>query len=150
MKRKAKKPSGWPPMKPTPFDPAKDLPPIPFDERHCRMAAALKNAGLFWRPHVGCFVWDRDGHITVPSPFPGRIYFILNLGHFEQLLGSFDDIAAQMIWVPTWHQARLLAEQLGVRENEMAEVFAAGKKLPAGEELLAFYTVILQALKKSA
>ncbi len=137
-------------MKPTPFDPAKDLPPIPFDERHCRLAAALKEDGLFQRPHVGCFVWDRDGHIAVPSPFPGRIYFILNLGHFEQLLGGRENIATQLIWLPTWHQARLLAEQFGVSEDEMAEVFSTEKRLPAGEDLLPLDEYLLRALKKTA
>ena len=50
-------------MKSTPFNPETDLPPIPFDELLCKSAASLKAAGLPWKPHVGCFVWDRDEHI---------------------------------------------------------------------------------------
>ena len=60
---------------------------------------------MTWRPHVGCFMWDPEGCIEVPSPFPERIYFILNLGHFIRLLGSLEEIARKLVWLPTWHQA---------------------------------------------
>jgi len=33
---------------------------MPFDEGICQKALEMKNSGLAWRPHVGCFVWDRD------------------------------------------------------------------------------------------
>ena len=71
-------------MHSTPFDMENDLTPIPFDRRICEMAAKLKNEGIPWKPHVGCFIWDRDEYISVPSPFPERIYFILNLGRFTE------------------------------------------------------------------
>ena len=74
-------------MKPTPFNSKTDLPPIPFDLRHCQAAAQLKERGLPWTPHVGCFVWDPDAIMEVTSPFPNRIYFILNLGHFLRIFG---------------------------------------------------------------
>jgi len=32
------------------------LPPIPFDDRLMDLALDLKNSGLPWSPHVGCFV----------------------------------------------------------------------------------------------
>ena len=58
-------------MTPIPFDPAKDLAPIPFDDRICRLGRELKAKGLTWRPHVGCFVWDpEEAHrvtFTVPE-----------------------------------------------------------------------------------
>jgi hypothetical protein len=62
-------------MKPTPFNPETDFAPIPFHLRHCQVAAELKQAGLPWTPHVGCFVWDRDGHITASSPFPPYLLY---------------------------------------------------------------------------
>jgi hypothetical protein len=131
-------------MKPTPFDPDLDLPPLPFDARICELAARLKTAGLPWRPHVGCFVWDRDYHIAVPSPFPHRIYFILNLGHFLQILGTMEDIQAKLIWLPTWHQARLLAAKYSVPPEAVARIFQQGPALPPGDELLALYDILLQ------
>ncbi|MGQ9921708.1 MAG: hypothetical protein ACUVRZ_10320 [Desulfobacca sp.] len=133
-------------MKPTPFDVAQDLPPLPFDGRHCEAAARLKGAGLPWHPHVGCFVWDRDVHLPVPSPFPQRIYFILNLGHFVRLLGSEQDIAAKLIWLPTWHQARLLAQSLGVSSQAVAALWRQDGEMRPGEELLALYELLQQAL----
>lgn len=134
-------------MKPTPFDPDHDLPPLPFDRRHCELAARLKAAGLPWRPHVGCFVWDRDGHIAVPSPFPQRVYFILNLGHFLQIFGSGEEIQSRLIWLPTWHQARLVAQQRGVPDTALADLW--GRPLAPGDELLALYELILATFQQT-
>lgn len=136
-------------MKPTPFDSDRDLPPLPFDARHCDSAARLKTAGLPWHPHVGCFVWDRDGHIAVPSPFPQRIYFILNLGHFLQILGTLEDIQAKLIWLPTWHQARLLATDLAVPPDTIARIFQQEPATAPGDELLALYDIVLQAYNRT-
>ena len=66
-------------MRPTPFNPESDLPPIPFDRETCQLAAALKQSGLPWQPHVGCFVWDPERYIQPASPFPRNIYFILSI-----------------------------------------------------------------------
>ena len=134
-------------MRPTSFNPETDLPPIPFDERHCLLAAALKDAGLQWRPHVGCFVWDRDRQVPVDSPFPKRIYFILNLGHFMRLLGSLEEIASKLIWLPTWHQARILCTQRGVGETRMVAVWQSSSRKP-GEELIELYEVLLETLQR--
>jgi len=134
------------PMNPTPFNPETDFPPIPFDERHCRAALQLKEAGLPWRPHVGCFVWDREGWIEVPSPFPERIYFILNLGHFLRLLGSIEDVVQKLVWLPTWHQARQIGEKLGIGDKELAGLFTRAEAETPGDELLAVYDLILKRL----
>lgn len=134
-------------MKPTPFNPETDLPPIPFEDRHCELAASLKEAGLEWTPHVGCFVWDRDTHIPVPSPFPRNIYFILNLGHFLKLLGSIEAVRKKLIWLPTWQQARILCSRLGISGEEVLETLRAHGAAAVGEDLIAVYTKILQALR---
>jgi hypothetical protein len=135
-------------MRPTPFDLKSDIPPIPFDERHCELAFSLKKSGLLWKPHVGCFVWDRDQLIEVSSPFPGRIYFILNLGHFIRLLGSFEDIAERLVWLPTWHQARLLGTHLGIEEREISGIWSSPSEIVPGDELLELYGILLRALRK--
>ena len=123
-------------MKPIRFNPAKDLAPIPFDEQICRLASDLKNLGLNWRPHVGCFVWDPDGFIKAESPFPGRIYFILSLPRFVDIFGSIASMVEILVWLPTWHQARLLCDQLGVTDDDLANEWHSTKTFLAGEDLL--------------
>ena len=136
-------------MKSTPFDTHTDLAPTPFDERHCRLAVSLKEAGLPWRPHVGCFVYDPGRHIEVASPFPNRIYFILNLGHFLHLLGTVDDVRKRLIWLPTWHQARLLCQQFELTDEAVFELWREGRVMRAGDELLALYELLLKVLQNS-
>jgi len=135
-------------MKPTPFDPATDLAPLPFDGRHRDTAARLKQAGLPWNPHVGCFVWDPEGLIPVDSPFPDRVYFILNLGHFLRLLGTAERVRERLVWLPTWHQARLSAEKLGVDAKALRNIWEGEKTPRPGEELLRLYELLLAALEK--
>jgi hypothetical protein len=105
-------------MTPVPFDTDRDLAPIPFDDRICQLALKLKSSGLEWRPHVGCFVWDPDGVIQAPSPFPNRIYFILSLPRFLEIFGTLDRMIEKLVWLPTWHQARILCRHLGLRGKE--------------------------------
>ena len=136
-------------MKPTPFNPDTDLPPIPFDLRHCQAAAQLKERGLSWTPHVGCFVWDPHEIIEVTSPFPGRIYFILNLGHFLRIFGSLEEISRKLVWLPTYHQACLLCDQVGVDQEEVSALLASADNIRAGEELLVLYKMILSKLEAS-
>jgi hypothetical protein len=128
------------PMKPTPFDPETDLAPLPFGGPHREAALRLKQAGLPWKPHVGCFVWDPEGRIPVDSPFPDRVYFILNLGHFVRLLGSAERVRDLLVWLPTWHQARLVAERIGVKGSTLREIRA--DDMAPGDELLHLYELI--------
>jgi len=133
-------------MKPTPFDPVTDLAPIPFSRELCQLAAQLKQDGLIWHPHVGCFVWDKDKHIPVSSPFPHRIYFILNMGHFLKIFESTSKMVEQLVWLPTWHQARLICEQLSIASKEINEKLLA--KSQNGDNLVILYQIILEKLKK--
>lgn len=136
-------------MKPTPFNMESDLPPTPFGRDHRELALRLKQAGLAWKPHVGCFVWDREGSIPVDSPFPDRVYFILNLGHFLRLLGTAERVRERLVWLPTWHQARLAAEKLGVDEKSLRDICTGERKPEPGEELLRLYELLLATLEKS-
>ncbi len=115
-------------MKATPFKPDRHLPPIPFSEELCRKAREIKEKGLEWEPHVGCFVWDPEGTIPAPSPLGDRIYFILNLNRFLQFYENIEIMKKKLVWLPTWHQARqILApagkskSEQGARTNEQAE-----------------------------
>ena len=131
-------------MKSTPFQPNADLAPMPFDTRICETARSLKDAGLPWRPHAGCFVWDPEGHIEAPSPFPNRIYFILNLNRFLAIFGSVRDMEEKLIWLPTWHQARLICRRLGTDEIGRAEISGYDGTSPPGDDLLSLYKLLLE------
>ena len=108
-------------MKTKRFDSEKDLAPMPFDEDICRKALEMKKSGLAWQPHVGCFVWDPDEFIKPASPFPGRIYFILSLQRFIEIFDSIEQIRAKLVWLPTWHQARLICRQFGISDAAIEE-----------------------------
>jgi hypothetical protein len=132
----------------TPFNPETDFAPLPFDRKICDLALELKQAGLRWKPHVGCFVWDHQELINTPSPFPHHIYFILNLNRFINIFKDADGIISQLVWIPTWHQARQLAHQLGVPEESVCAIWSTDFLSP-GQELAQLYHLILSALKKT-
>jgi len=129
-------------MQPVPFNPDSDLPPIPFDNDVCRLAEQLKRTGLPWVPHVGCFVWDPEHVITPASPFPNHIYFILSLPRFVEIFGSLTAIQEKLVWLPTWHQARLLCLRHGLDPQ------AIQKTSNPAEELQSLYRLLREALTK--
>ena len=128
------------------FNPEKDLAPMPFDERICQRALEMKKFGLEWRPQVGCFVWDPDESIKPASPFPGRIYFILSLARFIEIFDTIEQMAEKLVWLPTWHQARLVCRQLGITD-EIFEQRHREPGTPPVEELLDIYGLILEKNK---
>ncbi len=134
-------------MKTKHFNPEKDLAPMPFDKGICRKALEIKKRGLVWQPHVGCFVWDPDECIKPASPFPGRIYFILSLQRFIEIFDSTEEIAAKLVWLPTWHQARLICRQLGISDEAIAEGRKKNGALSPREDLLHIYGLIAEALQ---
>ena len=119
-------------MKVIPFNSQKDIPPILFDAETCRLAGEMKRMGINWQPHVGCFVWDPDEIIKVDSPFPHRIYFILSLRRFVDLFGSTQAITEKLVWLPTWHQSRLLCQQLGVADQAVIDIWQGTTSLSPG------------------
>ena len=135
-------------MKPVPFNPQKDLAPVVFDIETCHLAAKIKQLGIDWQPHVGCFVWDPDEHIEADSPFPHRIYFILSLPRFIDIFGSVDAIAENLVWLPTWHQARLLCQRLNVPDKDVAHIWQRQAFFSVGEELKQIYALLIHALQK--
>ena len=134
-------------MEPTPFNPDTDLAPILFSSELCKVAEQLKQNGLTWYPHVGCFVWDKDKHIKVTSPFPNQIYFILNLGHFLKIFQTAEKIRENLIWLPTWHQARQIYEKLHISPDIIKKRLFS--KNHSKDDLLELYKIILEELKKS-
>ena len=130
------------------FNPEEDLAPIPFDERICLRAEEMKEGGLDWRPQVGCFVWDPHKYITPPSPFPGRIYFILSLSRFIDIFDTIEQIADKLVWLPTWHQARLVCRQLGITDEAVGKLQIGSPASSPVEELLHIYGLIIESLKQ--
>ncbi len=121
-------------MESVPFDPQTDRAPIPFDDALCRAARQLKKRGLVWTPHVGCFVWDPLERIQPTSPFPHRIYFVLSLPRFLSIFGSIQAMQDDLVWLPTWTQARAVLADRGVEP-------------PAGvADLHGLYACLLEAL----
>ena len=95
---------------------------------------------------MGCFVWDPDRYIPAESPFPLRVYFILSLPRFVDIFGSPAAVAEKLVWVPTWHQARLVAERLGVTADRVAGLWDGEGGCAPGDELLGLYRRILARL----
>jgi len=136
-------------MTSTRFNPEKDLAPMPFDKEICHQALDMKKKGLIWRPHVGCFVWDPDEFIKPASPFPDRIYFILSLARFLDIFDTIDQIAQKLVWLPTWHQARLVSRQLGITDENFENRRQRDLASPSPvEELLQIYGLIIEVLKQ--
>ena len=135
-------------MKPIPFNPKSDPPTMPFREHLCELALEMKNLGLPWTPHVGCFVWDPDEHIEADSPFPHRIYFILSMPRFISIFGSINSMIQKLVWLPTWHQARLLCEGMQIDPDKIVDIWKAGALPIPGDELENIYKLLIQSLKK--
>lgn len=135
-------------MEPIRFNQETDLAPIPFSEKLCEKAAALKQAGLIWKPHVGCFVWDREGVIEATSPFPHRIYFILSMPRFMQIFKTIEHMVEKLVWLPTWNQARLLCENRGVGPEELMERMGVRSQVGVENELIQLYDIICTVLDR--
>jgi hypothetical protein len=134
-------------MNTTPFDEKKDYAPTPFDRHHCETAARLKKAGLRWWVHAGCFAWDQDGWLAETSPLPNRVYFILNVSHFARQLGGIEQISRKLVWLPTWHQARLLCREYSVPDEAVQAIWSPSRPMGPGDELIALYELLLDRLR---
>ena len=98
--------------------------------------------------HVGCFAWDPDSWLTESSPLPNRIYFILNLSHFARLLGGLPEISRKLVWLPTWHQSRILCRQYSVPDEEVAAIWSSTEPMGPGDELLRIYQLLLDRVQQ--
>ena len=121
--------------------------PIPMDDRLFSLALELKEAGLAWTPQVGCFVWDPRGVIAYPSPFPKRVYFILSMKRFLTIFTDVEAMKRDLVWLPTWYQARQRLDQLSVGGHDATPAApATDLAATAGEEMIQLYQRLLQRL----
>jgi hypothetical protein len=126
------------------------LPPShPFDETICDLAERLKSAGLTWTPRVGDFVWDKTAVINYPSPFPNRIYFILNINRFLEIYHTADQMIEKLIWLPVWHQARVICADLNIDDKMLMERFCEQGGFETEKDLSTIYKIILSSLKNN-
>ena len=54
----------------------------------------------------------------------------------------------KLVWVPTWHQARLLGRRLGVEDKEIAAIWESGGPMNPGDELEAIYEKLAGVLRR--
>ncbi|WP_419658068.1 uncharacterized protein Dvar_70600 [Desulfosarcina variabilis str. Montpellier] len=125
------------------------LAPIPMDDRIMALALQMKQAGLPWEPEVGCFVWDREGIIAQPSPFPKRIYFILSMQRFLAIFGDQEKMKRHLVWLPTWYQARQVLRRLRIADPGADWDRSAGQSATGEAEMIHLYQRILQGLRAS-
>jgi hypothetical protein len=78
------------------------------------------------------------------------VYFILSLPRFVDILGSRDKIAESLVWLPTWHQARLLCSDRGVDGARISSLLSQLDRLSPGDELLQIYALLARDLKDNA
>jgi hypothetical protein len=116
--------------------------PIPITQPLLDAAEALKAAGLPWTPRVGCFVWDPQHKIDAPSPFPLRVYFVLNMQRFINIFGSVAAMQEQLVWLPTWYQAMQLCARYGLTTTQTAPWIGDGDTTAGEGELIRIYGLI--------
>ena len=108
------------------------------------LASELKTLGLPWEPEAGQFVFDKNKICPQSSPFQPGVYFLLNFDCFMQRVGGVERFVDNMVWLPTWHEARSILLNLGVSlERTVAQVMPA---LEDERELLCLYNLIYEAL----
>lgn len=117
-----------------------------FSEDEIRLALDMKDRGLNWLPAPGHYVWDEGGLIEAPSPFQERVYYILDLQHFLRRAVTVDNLQAQMVWLPTWRDARLILKHMGIMNETIAERLRKEKALEFERELLTLYRIVLEHL----
>lgn len=115
-----------------------------FTEEQITIAKRLKEFEIPWTPQVGHYVYDANQICPKSSPFQERVYFLLNFDCFMQHVGGLERFRKNMVWLPTWHEAREILRNLGIPDSEVAQHSA--KAILNGEELTCLYKLIVEAL----
>lgn len=120
--------------------------PVKFTQEEINEARRLKTLGLAWTPQPGHYVFDEQKRIEAPSPFQEGVYYILDLKHFLRRVDTIEQLVECMTWLPEWRDARRIAAELGVSDNEAAERLSAERAIETGTELLRLYRLIGERL----
>ena len=125
-----------------------DITPIPFDRSVVEMAYSLKTHGLEWHPRVGNFVWDQHRTLPMPSPFPERVYFVLNISRFLKFFSTLEEMQEKLVWIPTMYQALEICRQLGIQTGRLWQTELEAPLSDPKLELLRIYNRIDQRLQQ--
>jgi hypothetical protein len=69
------------------------------------------------------------------------------LPRFLDIFGSKENIADKLVWLPTWHQARVICDKLGVGDDRIAALWQVEAPPSPGDELLALYSILVDAYR---
>ena len=64
------------------------------------------------------------------------------------MFGSLAHVVENLVWLPTWHQARMLCQQLGTTDDELANDWQSITAFSPGEDLVQLYRRIGEALQE--
>ena len=112
-----------------------------FSDSQVQLACRMKDAGLYWRPQVGHYVFDRGKVCKRGSPFQEGVYFILDYPCFCRHVGGADILEREMVWLPTWYDCRMLLRSGGVVDQELMAILS--DSIASGTELTELYRKIL-------
>lgn len=121
-----------------------------FRDIEIELARRLRELGLPWQPQAGHFVLDETGLVDRPSPFQDGVYFILNFDYFMELAGGVEQFKQIMTWLPTWSDARLVLQSLGVADDDVADVLHRERAIQEQTELATLYRLIESTLRHKA
>ena len=113
-----------------------------FTEDQIHIAKRLKKLGIPWQPQVGHYVYDANRICPKSSPFQQGVYFLLNFDCFMQHVGGVARFRDNMVWLPTWHEAREILRQMGVPDAEVARL--STEAILQDDELTCLYRLILE------
>jgi hypothetical protein len=126
----------------------KDFPPIPIEPDVLEGAHRLKRNGLKWEPRVGCFVWDRESILPVPSPFPLNVFFVLSMKRFLQFFDDVGTMEEKLVWIPTIGQALEICRIMEIRPSGLLNSDHQRPTGSARAELLRLFDMILARLQE--
>lgn len=113
-----------------------------FTTENINLALLLKEKGVEWTPSAGCYIWDQHNTIKRKSPFPNNIYYILDIEYFTGLFGSTEQLAEQVVWLPTYLEALYLCRKKGVSMQKLQKLGVNIVDGNPGKELLKLYQIL--------
>ncbi|HSO72101.1 MAG TPA: hypothetical protein VLR91_05570, partial [Thermodesulfobacteriota bacterium] len=60
-----------------------------------------------------------------------------------------ENITEKLIWIPTWHQARLIANLMGIESLKIQGLWSYGSIQTPGDELYLLYELLLAKLESA-
>ncbi len=120
-----------------------------FSSEEIELAQLFKAYGLDWQPAPGHYVLDQSELIDCPSPFQGRVFFILDLKHFLKRSGTLEELKQRVCWLPDWDDARQILRDLDVEPSLIVSRLQASRAMERGTERLELYRMIEESLTGS-